>query len=91
VPTLRRWIAAIYAAKLSTAARDTLFAYAVHMRPDGTIQVARKEIQEWTQRPRRNIDLHIRQAIDAGLLQVAARHNHGKPATYRATIPGAER
>jgi hypothetical protein len=89
VPTLRRWIVAIYAAKLPTAARDTLTAYAAHMTPDGTIRVARREIQEWTQRPVRNIDLHVRQAIDAGLLEVADRSGPGHPTTYRATIPGA--
>jgi hypothetical protein len=54
----------------------------------GTIRVARKEIQKWTQRPRQKTDLHIRQGIDAGLLEVADRPGPGCSTTYQSTIPG---
>jgi hypothetical protein len=84
---LRRWLLAVYAAKLPTACRDTLTAYGLHMDRDGLIRIPRSEIEEWTHRPRRAIDRHIAAAISDGLLEVADRHSPGRPASYRATIP----
>jgi hypothetical protein len=91
MPTLRRWISAIYAAKLSPACRDTLIAYSAFMDNDGLIQVRRKEIEEWTGRPASDIARHIRKAVNAGLLDVEQARLRGRPTTYRATVPPTPR
>lgn len=86
-PLYTRWLAALFAAKLSPAARDTMAAYAAHMTPDGIIRIDQSTISEWTGRDRRHITRHISQARRQGLLDIVERSGPGRPATYRATMP----
>lgn len=82
-----RWIAAVYASKLSPAARDTLVVYGLHMLRGGIIRIDLRTVAEWTGRDTRNVSRHISAARQLGLLEHVRRPSHGRPAVNRATVP----
>jgi hypothetical protein len=86
-PAFRDWVAAIYAAKITPAARDTLIAYGLHMSRNGTIRISRDTIGEWTERGSRVLARHIQEGTRAGILEPIRGAGRGHPATYRATLP----
>lgn len=77
----------MYAAKLSTAERDTLAAYACYITAGGIIRVPRQTIADMTGRHERHIQRHLAAAQAAGLIGLADSANRGRTATYHIVIP----
>jgi len=84
---LHRWLAAVYASKLTTAERDTLCAYSSFMSPQGYVRIRQRVISGITGRPERHIRTHLAAARSAGLMDLIVAGNVSRVSVYQATIP----
>jgi hypothetical protein len=83
----QRWLRAVYAAKLTTAERDTACAYACFITAAGVIRVSQVVIAEMTGRHPRDIRRHLAVMQQAGLISLIESAGRGRIAAYRIAIP----